>query len=144
LLVVDRIMPKAHGGKATRKNSRLACVPCYRSRPRCGCPDCMAGLSLAPKRKKLMSYLLARDGNICSICGELMDATGRYPNTQRAASIDHVIPRSHGGNNALSNLRLAHRKCNANREDRDCPACATGHCPGRVTVPRARNMEQHP
>jgi 5-methylcytosine-specific restriction endonuclease McrA len=40
----------------------------------------------------------------------------RYPAPdKRAASIDHLIPRSKGGSNALENLRLVHFGCNWGR-----------------------------
>lgn len=37
------------------------------------------------------------------------------------ATRDHVIPRSWGGGNGLSNIRLAHRQCNEERADVDLP-----------------------
>lgn len=46
-------------------------------------------------RKKGQTFLVMRHG-----CGP---------------TIDHLVPRSKGGSNALSNLRLAHKWCNSTR-----------------------------
>jgi HNH endonuclease len=49
-----------------------------------------------------------RDGNLCHYCKKVM----RGPNPQ---SIEHVVPRSLGGSNNISNLVLACIKCNNSR-----------------------------
>ena len=41
-----------------------------------------------------------------------------------SASIDHVVPISHGGLDAWHNVRLAHWICNVRRSDRPAP-CRT-------------------
>jgi len=51
--------------------------------------------------------LYDRDLRLCWICGLFVSET--------AASRDHVVPRSHGGTRAPSNLRLAHKLCNSRR-----------------------------
>lgn len=74
-----------------------------------------------PKRKKRLVYLLRRrDGDKC-FCGNLIDFSLSKidPNHKKAPSIDHVIPRSEGGSNKISNLRLAHRICNERRANRE-------------------------
>ena len=48
--------------------------------------------------------LMERDKGICQICGE--------PVALVDASHDHLIPRSRGGTNEPSNVRLAHLICN--------------------------------
>lgn len=50
----------------------------------------------------------------CWLCGQHVDQT-LPANHDLARSIDHVIPRSLGGTNERSNLRLAHRRCNSRR-----------------------------
>lgn len=52
----------------------------------------------------------------CSLCKE--------PMPYKKASIDHVIPRSRGGNNSLDNLKLAHRDCNS-RKGNSMPSPST-------------------
>lgn len=54
-----------------------------------------------------LDALMVRDGYRCWLCG--------LPVTRRRATRDHVIPRSKGGKNRASNLRLAHRRCNQRR-----------------------------
>lgn len=48
------------------------------------------------------------------------------PDDDWASTIDHIIPKSLGGTNAFTNLRAAHRKCNAERGNgRQVPAVAS-------------------
>lgn len=69
---------------------------------------------------RLVAYLVERDGNDCGICGHPVDVT--LPSGPRGddlgPSVDHVVPRSKGGGDELSNLRLAHWSCNRNRGNR--------------------------
>lgn len=55
-----------------------------------------------------------RDGWRCHLCG------GKVPDRQYAArdkdaTIDHLIPQSHGGDDIKSNVALAHNRCNWER-----------------------------
>lgn len=56
-----------------------------------------------------------RDGSRCWLCGEFLDfckaADGSFP----GVTLDHVVPRSHGGPDCVENLRLAHEACNRAR-----------------------------
>jgi 5-methylcytosine-specific restriction endonuclease McrA len=62
-----------------------------------------------------------RDGDLCWLC------LGRVPRRSRGGhrptdqTIDHVVPRSKGGEDDDDNLRLAHRSCNHDRRDADPP-----------------------
>ena len=58
--------------------------------------------------------LVTRDGWTCWLCGEPIDPDAPE-GSERAASIDHIVPLSLGGNQRLRNLRLAHRSCNSLR-----------------------------
>lgn len=60
-----------------------------------------------------------RDGYICQLCGDPVDLTDDPQRGPLAPSLDHIIPRSKGGGHESSNLRTAHRLCNALRGDRD-------------------------
>lgn len=60
--------------------------------------------------------LFARDGWNCQICSEPMDYTAD-PQSDWYPTIDHILPRSKGGGDELSNLRSAHMWCNAVRGD---------------------------
>jgi hypothetical protein len=60
------------------------------------------------------SKVIARDGLACWLCGLQTGSKGRMLRT-----LDHVIPVSRGGTDALENLRLAHLICNTLRADDD-------------------------
>lgn len=73
--------------------------------------------NMGPKvKRRRIRQLLERDGNCCWICKQPFDLKLQRT-AQMAATLDHVIPTSRGGSNGVSNLRLAHRRCNANRGD---------------------------
>lgn len=61
--------------------------------------------------------VIVRDGNNCHLCGKPVNLfirkRGKRP---MAPSLDHIIPVSKGGTDFLDNLRLAHRKCNMERQ----------------------------
>jgi 5-methylcytosine-specific restriction endonuclease McrA len=60
----------------------------------------------------LRQLLRDRDGDLCSICGELMDFTLPRGDPQ-APSLEHVRPKAAGGRTVMGNLRLAHASpCN--------------------------------
>lgn len=56
-------------------------------------------------RKEIVRFLVRRDGNRCFICKRPF--THKHPPT-----IDHWIPKSRGGTWHITNLRLAHKRCN--------------------------------
>ena len=60
--------------------------------------------------------IFARDDWTCQICGEPVDWTAE-PNSDWYPTLDHITPRSHGGNHEPENLRTAHRWCNSVRGD---------------------------
>ena len=58
--------------------------------------------------------LAERDGWSCWLCGGDIDPDA--PRTSPVAgTVDHLVPRSRGGTDERSNLRLAHRRCNTRR-----------------------------
>ncbi|WP_455952497.1 HNH endonuclease [Arcanobacterium haemolyticum] len=64
--------------------------------------------------QKLRALVISTYGLECHLCHQLIDT--RLPGTHpQGFSIDHVIPRAHGGSNAIGNLRPAHRQCNTER-----------------------------
>jgi 5-methylcytosine-specific restriction endonuclease McrA len=71
----------------------------------------------APNAGSKRATIAARDGAACWICGLALLLTwdGRGPMPGNYATLDHVIPRSQGGGNAVGNLRLACRLCNLQR-----------------------------
>ena len=57
------------------------------------------------KTDRLVTQLRERDGSGCFFC--------RLPVDDTDASIEHLVPRGHGGPDHLSNYALAHKMCNA-------------------------------
>jgi len=50
--------------------------------------------------------VIARDGGACRICGKLV--TGR-------GDVDHIVPKSRGGTDALDNLQYTHAECHSRK-----------------------------
>lgn len=60
--------------------------------------------------RRLRPLVLDRDGFTCRYCGG------------PATTVDHVIPRSKGGQNTLENLVAACKRCNLSKGDRQAPS----------------------
>lgn len=58
--------------------------------------------------------ILERDEWTCWLCGEAIDPAATFPD-HGAASLDHVVPLSEGGDHGPANVRAAHFICNASR-----------------------------
>ena len=71
--------------------------------------------------------IFARDGNTCQYCGD------RYPTSE--LSLDHVVPRSQGGESSWTNLVCACTRCNARKGGRTPPE-ARMHLVRPVVQPR--------
>ena len=59
----------------------------------------------------LRTMAFERDGFVCGYCG-----TEDGP-----MEIDHIIPQIKGGENTLENVRVACRRCNRSKRDREAP-----------------------
>ena len=55
-----------------------------------------------------------RDGWRCQLCGDPVDMCAE-PSAPLAPALDHIVPRSRGGNDEPANLRLTHSLCNIKR-----------------------------
>ena len=55
--------------------------------------------------------LRARDGGLCWLCQTPMDFSA-VPNSERAPSLEHLIPQCRDGPNTMDNLVLCHPPCN--------------------------------
>lgn len=88
-------------GRVKRKDTSL-CLPCRRENK--------FGLNVR--------QIALRDGTDCRICGGAVDMALKRPDSLFGPSVDHVIPRAHGGSDAPENLQLAHYWCNAVKSDR--------------------------
>ena len=61
--------------------------------------------------------ILAKAKSSCHICGQAIDYTLPHTNPESFVA-DHVIPIAKGGEDALSNIRAAHRDCNSTKRAR--------------------------
>jgi 5-methylcytosine-specific restriction endonuclease McrA len=77
------------------------------------CQRCKNGLR---KYGTSVDQLAARDGTTCALCSNPVDMTKRAPHPG-CPSVDHRIPRAHGGTNDPTNLQLAHLVCNVLKHD---------------------------
>ena len=70
-----------------------------------------------------LSEVYERDNGICYLCGKACDwndykeQDGVIVYGNMYPSRDHIIPKSKGGKNTWSNIRLAHRICNSQKAD---------------------------
>jgi 5-methylcytosine-specific restriction endonuclease McrA len=62
------------------------------------------------KKRERFEAVRARDGDNCWRCGHPM--VFGHSGHKKAATMEHVNPRSKGGTNRLDNLRLCHVGCN--------------------------------
>lgn len=92
---------RGKGGKRKRADVRLC--------DRCRQDSRKHGVSVV--------FLALRDGTDCSLCCEPIDMALRHPEKMRA-SVDHILPRAHGGTNDPENLQLTHLWCNQVKSDR--------------------------
>ena len=69
----------------------------------------LARIAAIPPWPVQVKAVFKRDGKCCQYCGE----------TEGPFEVDHVIPRSKGGNNDLSNLVVACQSCNRSKKDRN-------------------------
>lgn len=59
-----------------------------------------------------------RDAWTCHLCGEPTLHQWDNTNKELSPSVDHIIPRSHGGTHELDNLATAHFGCNSRRSNK--------------------------
>lgn len=68
------------------------------------------------------SAVFERDGWTCGICELPVDPDEPFPSAG-AATLDHVVPMSHGGGHVWANVQLAHFYCNTVKGNRLEEAC---------------------
>lgn len=62
------------------------------------------------------NVIAARDNYRCGLCGGRVDMALKHP-APLYGSIDHIVPLAVGGTNDLTNLQLAHLRCNLSKRD---------------------------
>ena len=72
----------------------------------------------APSVESVNRLVVAeRDGWICQLCGEPIDAALEYPDPGYL-NVDHVVPLSKGGGHTYSNVQASHAVCNNRKNNR--------------------------
>lgn len=72
---------------------------------------CNFKIKLREARRKKRKILLKKQNNICFYCGQKLNLSN--------SSIDHIIPKSEGGSENISNFVVACKKCNRLRSTID-------------------------
>lgn len=125
----------AAGGKAQHNR----CAPLHGAsgyRRGCRCEICRAGVAakmrayaqrrLEEGRPLLREHWISdedrraiydRDAGMCQLCAAPVDFDAHYL-SRSSPTLDHILPRSLGGDDSPDNLRLACRQCNAARGNR--------------------------
>lgn len=85
-------------------------------------------------RKVRRLSILLRDGFVCCYCG--CDLRSASP---AEVTLDHLLPRCHGGGNENENLVTACRSCNSSRGDKPWMEYAT-----RGAIDRIRRLRHSP
>jgi 5-methylcytosine-specific restriction endonuclease McrA len=67
--------------------------------------------SLSKRLGRTARQIKARDGHACVYCGETAETSGAH------LHLDHLTPKSHGGEDVATNLVLACRRCNSARRN---------------------------
>lgn len=66
---------------------------------------------------KQFREVFERDGWVCQLCHKKVDRELKWPDPG-SASLDHIEPRALGGEHVLSNVHLAHLRCNLSKHTR--------------------------
>lgn len=113
---------KPQGRAAHYRCSSPAHGTAYRFRKGCRCGECRAAQILHESvhgrrgwiTRQARYEIYDRDEFTCQICFEPVDMELEFPDP-KSHSLDHIIPRKHGGVDDAWNLRMAHMGCNSSR-----------------------------
>lgn len=61
-------------------------------------------------RRWIVRQLIKAHGCVCGICGEEISRL-------KDVTLDHIVPRSKGGSDEITNLQLAHDECNQDKSN---------------------------
>jgi HNH endonuclease len=78
--------------------------------------EMLDGISLLKTRVDVVQFLIERDGDFCYLCGKSFEKLSE--DHWEDYTIDHVIPKSRGGLDHVTNYKLAHFPCNQEKDDR--------------------------
>jgi hypothetical protein len=70
-------------------------------------------------RLHLVQHIAQRDGMTCQLCHQPVDLTLKsgLRGEDLGPSLDHIVPRAHGGPDTVENLQLTHWICNKTRRN---------------------------
>lgn len=85
------------------------------------------------RAQELVALVLAMFGTRCHLCGQ-----------PGATTADHLVPRSHGGDDSLDNLRPAHLSCNSARGAMPLAEWFRRHPPAGTRAPPSRSWTTAP
>jgi 5-methylcytosine-specific restriction endonuclease McrA len=109
-----RATSRATKAKRGRERNRLAWKAWKAANPelyRAKCARRKARMRSAMVVEKIVPLdIFERDGWLCYLCGNPADVT--------TATLDHIIPVSHGGHHSAANCRCAHYLCNSRKCDK--------------------------
>lgn len=83
-------------------------------------PECRAKRVPGQTKRAARFAIYDRDGWRCGLCSLPVPMVVRHPHPL-SPSLDHIVPRSHGGHDGPDNLRLTHLWCNSARGDESNP-----------------------
>jgi 5-methylcytosine-specific restriction endonuclease McrA len=67
-------------------------------------------------KRKMIERIAARDGMLCWLCALPLSLVPKKPS--KRISLEHLVPRSLGGDDKPENLVLCHQHCNGHLRDR--------------------------
>lgn len=117
--------------RSVKSGLAIYCKPCNRAKSSMPPPDVKRDAWNRTRARKagvevgsvMASHVLDRDGWICQICKEPIDASDVYPHP-RSPSLDHVVPISRGGGHTPDNCQAAHLGCNSRKKNKILPGTA--------------------
>lgn len=118
----ERLAKKAAAGSSGGRSVWVQgpCATCGQDFTSVGAAARFCSAMCRPKRKTIKRSvrraLLERDAFTCQLCFEVVDRDA-HPGAPLYPALDHVVPRSKGGSDDVSNLRTAHNFCNARKSD---------------------------
>lgn len=100
------------------------------------------GLLTEGSESFLSAEVFERDGWICQLCYEPVDATLPWPH-RMSKTLDHVLPVAKGGAHTRANTQLTHLTCNASKRDSlDWEVMADGRTRDEAEACRAEPQPQ--
>lgn len=105
--------PCRRAGHTTRYlHGDHACVACEREDYQRG-GKAAARKNLAKRREERVVALIIKQNGTCALCDEPIVGLPRlYAGHPMFLELDHIIPKSRGGNNAIDNMRVVTARCN--------------------------------